>query len=169
LKKKLRFGLDLIAMLIQQKNCGGCKKRISVKKNYNLLTVVLLTILPKCPFCVMAYSSTLMLCNKDTLIEKSINHSSSLSIYITAFFCLVAILGLLLNYKDNRTKYAISIASLGSALIMYSIIKSGGQELYYFGVSIIFFAIWFNGSFLSILRKIKFPYNIFMKPVVRKS
>jgi hypothetical protein len=40
-------------------------------------------------------------------------------------------------------------------MILNSVIRSGGQELYYLGVSIALLAVWLNGSLLSILKKFK--------------
>jgi len=40
-------------------------------------------------------------------------------------------------------------------MVLNSVIRSGGQELYYLGVSIVFLAVWLNGSLLSILKRFK--------------
>ncbi len=155
----------IFLMLLQNTNCGECKKKVRFKKNYNLLTAVFLAILPKCPFCVMAYSSTVMLCSKDSLIEKNYTHTSLLSVSITLFFCSLVILGLLLNFKGTKTKVALVLTSQGIAMLLISMLYTGGSELYYFGVVIIFFAIWLNGSLLSILRKTKTTYSSHSKAV----
>lgn len=148
-------------MLFQNESCGGCKrdKKAVKKKDYNLFTGILLAILPKCPFCVMAYTSTAVLCGKDTLIESSHHHYSVVTICITSFLCVLVIAGILLNYRDVRTKYALAISVLGSLLILKSIIFSGGQQLYYIGVLMIFISVWLNGSLLSILRKLKRTFD----------
>lgn len=109
---------------------------------------------------MMAYSSTVVLCGKDILIETQRHNNSLLSIFITTFFCLLIIAGLLLNFRGTRTKYALALSGLGILIILNSVIRNGGQELYYFGVSIIFIAIWMNGSLISILKKLKNTVNI---------
>ncbi len=154
-------------MPLTTKSCLGCKKKskIQSKKNYNFFTGLFLIILPKCPFCVMAYTSTVFLCSKDSLIENHHSHSSTLSISLTAFFCLLIIIGLLFNYRDVRTRYALALATIGVVMIMFSMISSGGKELYYSGVATAFFAIWLNGSLISILRKFKI-IAISFKPTV---
>ena len=116
---------------------------------------LLLAILPKCPFCIMAYSSTVVLCGKDILIENQQNHYSTLSIFLTAFFCSLIITGLLLNFHGKRTKYALVLSGLGILTILNSAIRNGGLDLYYLGISIVFIAVWLNGSLISILRKFK--------------
>jgi hypothetical protein len=154
-------------MILKNKNCGRClnNRKTGIKKNYNFLTGILLAILPKCPFCVMAYSSTVFLCGKDTLIENHYNYSSPLSILITAFFCSLIIFGLLLNFRGIRTKYALALAGSGILMIMHSMISSGGQQLYYSGVALVFIAVWLNGSLLSILRKLKITFSNSVKAV----
>jgi hypothetical protein len=131
-----------------------------VKKKYGFFAGLLLIILPKCPFCIMAYSGTVMLCGKNTLIENQYNNNSILSISLTALFCSLIIAGLLLNFRGTRTKYALVLAGLGILMILNSVIRNGGQELYYLGVSILFIAIWLNGSLISILRKFKKTFFI---------
>ncbi len=133
------------------------------KNRFGFLSGFLLAILPKCPFCIMAYSSTVMLCGKDTFLEAEQNHYSTLTISLTTFLCFLVIAGIILNFRGNRTKFAFALSVLGILMILNSVIRNGGQELYYFGVSILFIAIWLNGSLISILRKFKNTFGIFKK------
>jgi hypothetical protein len=158
----------LPAMLLQTKKCAGSLKT-GLKKNSNVVSGILLVILPKCPFCIMAYSGTIMLCGKDTLIEKQFNHISPLSIALSAFFCLIIIGGLLLNYRGSRTRYALGLSALGTMMVMQSVAIGGGQQLYYPGVAILFIAVWLNGSLLSILRKINHAAGLGSKAATEKS
>ncbi len=154
-----------LQMLLQNKSCGTCKrdKKTVTKKSYSVITGLLLAILPKCPFCVMAYTSTAVLCGKDTLIEVKHHQYSILTISITAILCLLVIGGILFNYRDIRTKYALTLAGLGALIILQSIIFSGGEQLYYVGVSLIFMAVWLNGSLFSFLRTVKKMFSSFSK------
>ncbi len=156
------------AMLLQTKKCAGSVKK-GLKKNSNVISGILLVLLPKCPFCIMAYSGTVMLCGKDTFIEKHYNHISPLSIALSAFFCLIIIAGLLLNFRDNRTRYALGLSGLGTMMVMQSVISGGGQQLYYLGVTILVIAVWLNGSLLSILRKINHSAGFTGKAAEEKS
>lgn len=164
-KKRIDSAFNRLQMLLQNKSCGTCKsdKKTVTKKSYSLLTGILLAILPKCPFCVMAYTSTAFLCGKDTLIEVNHHHYSIVTISITAILCLFVIVGILLNYRDIRTKYALTLAGLGTLVILQSIIFSGGEQLYYLGVSMIFMAVWLNGSLFSFLRTVKKMFSSFPK------
>jgi hypothetical protein len=155
-------------MLLQTKKCAGSLKT-GLKNNSNIVSGILLVLLPKCPFCIMAYSGTVMLCGKDTLIEKQYTHISPLSIALTAFFCLIIIAGLLLNYRGSRTRYALGLSAIGTTLVLQSVASSGGQQLYYLGVVILFVAVWLNGSLLFILRKINHAAGFSSKAAAERS
>ena len=143
----------------------SCEKKLSTrlnraalkdnKKKISFLAGIFLILLPKCPFCIMAYTSTVMLCGKDKLIVTQHNNNSILSIALTVLFCSLVIAGIFLNSRGTRTKYALALAGPGILMILNSVIRNGGQELYYLGVSILFIAVWLNGSLISILRKFK--------------
>jgi hypothetical protein len=60
-----------------------------------------------------------------------------------------------LNFRGQRTKYALAVSAVGIYLIMYAVIFGGGENLYYPGVSIVFLAVWLNGSLLYFLGKLK--------------
>ena len=148
----------------------SCQKKLSTrlnrsalkdnKKKISFLAGIFLILLPKCPFCIMAFTSTAILCGKDVVIESQSIHNSALTILLTSVFCSLIIAGILLNYRGIRTRYALALAGAGIFLILNSVIRNGGQELYYSGVSIVFIAVWLNGSLISILRKFKNSYGI---------
>jgi len=138
-----------------ENDCKPCKRRQagSAGKNYaGLLTTIFLVLLPKCPFCLMAFSSTVILCGK-VGGSSDLTHSSPTTIVITAFFCCIALLGIILNYRDKRTKYSLLLAVAGCFLIMYSVSAGGGLALYYAGVILVFIGAWLNASLLFILKK----------------
>ena len=137
-------------------NCNSCDTPSpkDSKQGYGLMTGLLLALLPKCPFCVMAFTGTALLCGEGSVVEISRTHNSLLTIVITGVLCLMTCIGIALNRRGNRTLYALAIAAIGIALIMYSVIRSGGQPLYYGGISLVFFAVWLNGSLLWFVRKL---------------
>jgi hypothetical protein len=142
--------------------CSGCEKDTNslVKKNYTFFAGVLLAILPKCPFCIMAYSSTVMLCSNDSVSSYQQGHQSLITIYITSFFCLVVLAGLLFNFQGKRTKLALAICGPGIFLIMRTVFYGGGQELYYLGVAVVFMGVWLNGSLIRLFGKLKTPASM---------
>ncbi len=139
-------------------NCASCspgKPKIRISKKAGFLTSFLLVILPKCPLCVIAYSSTIMLCGKEESIISSQIHSSLLATCITILLCIVILASLFLNYRDNRTKYSLMLAFAGSVMLVISTIWDIGPVLYYAGTTFIFIGVWLNGSMIFILNKVK--------------
>jgi len=137
-------------------DCKPCKRKKIVsdgKKPMGLLTTIFLVLLPKCPFCLMAFSSTAILCGKAGGVS-DLTHTSATTIFVTSFFCLLVLLSILLNYRDARTKYALLLVTTGCTLVMYSVCIGGGLLLYYSGVTMLFIGVWLNASLLYVIRKI---------------
>ena len=142
-------------------NCEPCHTDLVAtkrKERAGLLTGVFLALLPKCPFCVMAYSSTVMLCTEGSGMHHGV-FSSATTLIITVIFCVVALVSIFLNYRDKRTVYAFLLAAFGSVLIILSITLVLSQPLYYFGIAFLFSGVWLNASLLSFVKKIKHRLN----------
>jgi len=138
-------------------DCKPCKKKkiVSVeKKRLGIFTTLLLVLLPKCPFCLLAFSSTMMLCGKAGGVYE-LTHSSSTTILITAFFCFLVLISILFNYRDARTKYALLLVTTGSLMVMCSVGIGGGLALYYSGVTLLFIGVWLNASLLYVISSIR--------------
>jgi hypothetical protein len=141
---------------IEKNNCTSCRKKDRVsKKSFGLLGSLLLALLPKCPFCIMAYSGTLMLCGKDTVSESHYTSTSTATIILTSFFCLLTLLSIYFNKRGSRTRYALLISTIGTCFVISSTLFYGGWGLYYTGVGIIFTGVWLNGSMLYFACKLK--------------
>lgn len=136
-------------------SCAAEKSRAKVSKKAGLFTGLLLVLLPKCPLCIIAYSSTIMLCSKETSIISTHTQSSLLSTGITLFFCFIIHVSLFFNYRDDRTKYSLALAFTGSLLLLSSTIWAIGPFMYYTGTAIIFAGVWLNGSMFYVLNKLK--------------
>jgi hypothetical protein len=137
-------------------DCKSCRKagaNPGVKKSTGWLMGFLLVILPKCPFCILAYTSTLMLCGKDSITTKTSIHYSQTTLLITSVLCLLTLFSILMNYRDTRTKYALGLVLAGSSMAILSAFQTGGEYLYYMGVMVIFTGVWTNGSMLYFVRK----------------
>ncbi len=132
--------------------CKGHKIKASSKQKAGLLMGIFLAVLPKCPFCIVAYSSTMVLCSGKT-VSFGATHVSPLTIAITAFIGVVTLTCILLNFRDKRTIYAFSLASMGLALVLYSMTMGLEPWLYYSGVAVVFIGTWFNTSLLNYLGK----------------
>lgn len=103
----------------------------------------------------MAFTGTALLCGEGTIIESTTTHNSTLTITITALLCLVTLAGILLNNRGKRTYYALALALAGMIMIMYSVIRDGGQALYYTGILGVFTGVWLNGSLTWVYHQLK--------------
>ncbi len=140
------------------KDCKPCKKISHVnadKRRFSVFSGILLAFLPKCPFCFMAFTNTLILCGEGNSLTCQRTFSSSTTSLLSILFCSIILLSIIFNYQDSRTKYAIALAFTGSLFVILSVIKTGGLPLYYFGIIFIFSGVWMNASLLYFLRKIK--------------
>jgi len=130
--------------LTTEKTTKYCNKACKRRYIAAWMPAFLVAILPKCPFCVMAYSGAVSLCSGKMLFP---NSGSSSSVIILCLSALV-ILGITLNHRDGRTSIAFLLSCIGVALIAYAQFVDLSQAVYYLGVFLLFFAIWVNGSFL---------------------
>lgn len=141
---------------IEKNTCLTCGKNNRVsKRNFGLVGGLLLALLPKCPFCIMAYSGTLMLCGKNSASISEYTYTSTATILLTSFFCLVTLLSIYFNKRGTRTRYALLISLFGTCLVIISTLFYGGWSLYYTGVAVIFAGVWLNGSLLYFINRAK--------------
>lgn len=138
--------------------CGYCKQKGFAHTRQNgaaLFGNFLLILLPKCPFCLLAYSSTLVLCSKEETVVASASHASAFTIGITALLCTIILATILFRYRDRRTLFALAFAGTGMALMLTSAAWGGGELLYYCGTVFIFAGIWINGSYFSFRKQLR--------------
>ncbi len=110
---------------------------------YPLLGSLLIALLPKCPFCIMAYTSAITVCSTKSLAGHSAQWTSYISISLSLLtFCIVA-----QNYKGRRTIAACLLILIGSSFVIYSELYSGLLGSYYWGSTILIVGVWVNGSF----------------------
>src|SRR5262245_50237107 len=140
----------MMTFTTSRNSCKPCKKKENVsagKKIIGLIPGIFLALLPKCPYCFVAFSGSIMLCgNGGGLYSRTF--SSPAMLIITALTCLITLFSVILNFRDRRTKYAIVLVALGSALTIFSVTMGGGLTLYYLGVVMIFAGAWLNASLL---------------------
>ena len=128
-------------------DCAQCRppKKNDINSGASLLSTFLIILIPKCPFCLMAYSSAITMCGGKPIYMSQNNWIS----YIPLFLGVVIVLLLVKNFRDTRSLLAICIA------VMATLFLAGVHQMillpifYNIGVSLLFFAIWLNGSFLS--------------------
>ena len=125
-----------------------CKKKARYS-SLSWLPAVLIAILPKCPFCIMAYSGAMSMCSGKMLFPNADTYSG----YFIVGISLIVILGILLNFKGPKTWWAVSFALFGSVIIAISQFITLSEHIYYTGVLMLFFGIWLNGSFTHFYHK----------------
>jgi len=127
-------------------NCQGTYS----KKYLSWLPAIFIAIIPKCPFCIMAYSGAVTLCSGTTMYP----HADTTTSYLSLGLALFVILSILFNNKGKKTKYALCITIIGMIILMSSQLYWISEYLYYAGVGFIFMGIWYNGSFSFFYKKI---------------
>jgi hypothetical protein len=144
-------------MLFEKKHCVKFNKYTlpHAKKNFSFFVGFLLALLPKCPFCFIAFSSTFVLCDEAGTFTDTHTHSSTTTILLSTLFCAIALVSLFLNYRDSRIRYALLLVLAGSLIILLSVTKVGGLALYYSGVAFVFCGVWLNGNLLFFAGKIR--------------
>ena len=135
-----------------EKVCTKCKSQrkdnLALKSSF--LSSLLIVILPKCPFCIMAYSSALTMCGGKSIYLAQNNWVS----YIPLVLSMVILYILVRNNKGQRTFAAIGAAVLGISILVMVHQVQLSPGYYNLGAFLLFFAVWLNGSFLSFVRQI---------------
>ena len=128
-----------------------CRKshHIPVRSNTPVVMVLLIALLPKCPFCVFAYSSAIVMCSS--------SQSEALSARPLPFvMALLVMIFILLNFRGNRTWIASGMAGLGSIAILLATFSTIPiTAVFYLGAFLLFVGIWINGSLSYFIRKLR--------------
>jgi len=77
---------------------------------------VLIVVLPKCSLCVMAYSSTLIMCSGRSVIRET----NSFGMVILGLLIAILLWGISRNYRGDRTVLALLLAAAGALMIFFS-------------------------------------------------
>lgn len=147
----------LFGYLVTVKNaCSQNPTCRSPQKNNHRswLPAIIVAILPKCPFCIMAYSGAISMCSGNTLYP----NAGGIASYLTVGIAVLVIFSILYNFKGKRSWTAAGIASGGIVLISLSQFYFMNELNYYLGVILLFFGIWYNGSFFYFHRQYIKPY-----------
>lgn len=116
--------------------------------HYPLLSTLLIVLLPKCPFCLLAYTSAITMCSVKSLTQ----HAPQWTSYISIGLSVVTLLIVALNYKGMKTLVACLLILMGSSLIVQSELYSGLLTGYYWGCALVFLGVWVNGNFSYVVR-----------------
>lgn len=135
-----------------------CKSKIAIPKkveaangSMSLLSTILLILIPKCPLCLTAYMSAMVLffdIEYATLVPVLLHTKPIMGLVIIAM--------ILLNRKDKRTLIALAIAGLALTFLVFKTYFVTALFLPDWLIYIAFiFAIWYNGNFKYFYRFIK--------------
>jgi len=141
---------------------GCCKTKLHTPRkveaangSMSFLSTILLILIPKCPLCMTAYMSAMVL-----FFDVEYATLVPVLLHTKPVMGLVIISMILLNRKDKRTLVSLAIAGLAFAIL---ILKT------YFGIAILMpdwiiyiafiFAIWYNGNFQYFYRFLKSKKN----------
>ena len=133
------------------------ERKVKIKNSpLPFFSLLLIAILPKCPFCMLAYSTAITVCS-----TKAIAHTTGWASYVSISLVLITLIIVLYNFKGKRTLTAASLILLGTIFISYSELLSGSVTHYYIGSVALLIGVWANGSFLFFAKLLKAK---FLKP-----
>lgn len=136
------------------------KKKKNVKKGtYSLFSSVLIALIPKCPYCILAYSSTITMCSGARM-----DNSPELGwpFYLTIGLALLTLLFLFINYRGKRTVIAAFLVGMGSLLVLNGAFYGGSDTGYVLGTILLLVGVWVNASFM-------FIYQTWISPLLNKT
>ena len=67
---------------------------------------------------------------------------------IPVIIAIILISSFSFNYKGRKTQIAMALAVIGTCLVSYSQFLTGSPPQYFMGTGLIFFSVFYNGSFL---------------------
>jgi len=117
----------------------------------SFLSTVFLILIPKCPLCIMAYTSAFLLFFD---VEHSVLYPFLLHVKPVLAFSILAFIAF--NNRGKRTLVSLIIASVAFIALLlanyWNLIFLPDWILY----SVFFFAAWYNGNFQYFFRFIRF-------------
>ncbi len=109
---------------------------------------ILIALIPKCPFCILAYSSAISLCCSAKVV-----YTPEWTSWLSVILAFITLSGIILNYRGKRTWFAALLVVLGSLLIIQAELFTGELGEYYYGAAALLLGVWINGSFLYFFKK----------------
>lgn len=131
--------------------CKKSHKKILKNSYLGVFSGLFIALLPKCPFCLLAYSSAITLCSGKTLYPESVNYLP----FIVITLSLLTLFFVLYNYKGRKTIYAAGFIIVGSVILYLYYYINESLMLYYAGVAFLLTGVWTNGSLSYFLRSIQ--------------
>ncbi len=128
-------------------NCHSCGRENKKEKDSKLsfLSSLLVIIIPKCPFCIMAFSSAMTVCGGQSYYMSHNNWVSLIPLVLAA----VVVVMIARNFRDIRTFLALAISIFSTIMLILSHQLIISEVYFTIGSIMLVFSVWLNGSFIS--------------------
>lgn len=126
------------------------KKGAGVNGSMSLLSTILLILIPKCPLCLTAYMSAMVLffdLENEQLVPVLLHAKPVLGVLI--------LLMILLNFRGRRTFVSLGIAGVSMFFLLLKTYYATPLLPDWVVYTAFFFAIWYNGNFQYFFRFIR--------------
>lgn len=114
---------------------------------------VIVAVMPKCGFCILAYSGTMAMCGAGLATESYHQTSSRTALIVVTIFGLITLISVLINRRGFRTFLALILVTSGLCLTTLSMMKGGGSVAFYSGAVLMLLGVWTNSSLISMIRQ----------------
>jgi hypothetical protein len=111
---------------------------------------ILIALLPKCPFCILAYSSAVTMCSGATVYD----HQPAWFSFVSIALGLLVIFSIARNYRGARSLLALGMALGGALLVCYSELRTGNLNHYRLGAFLLLSGALLNGGLYVVLRSL---------------
>ena len=145
-------------------HCPSKSKQKAKRDTYPLWSGILIALIPKCPYCILAYSSAITMCSGTKMYAQTPGWTA----YLPFALAVLTLVLVLLNYKGSRTLASAGLVILGSILMIAGEFWLGEILLYYLGTAVLLFGIWVNASFRYFYQKWFLPVLTNLFPSLRK-
>jgi len=148
-------------MATEQTTCCKSKPILTIDKKpskkggfLSFMSAALIILLPKCPFCIAAYSGALVM-----FYEVDSASLAPIFTHLKPLLGLLVLTSILLNFKGRKSKVAVVITAAAFALLMLEVYLNFHvipTWIIYLGF---FFGAWYNGNFEHFYRFLKSKKN----------
>lgn len=135
-----------------------CKTRLSPSKNgdaasgsMSLLSTILLILIPKCPLCLTAYMSAMVL-----FFDIENEQLVPILLHAKPVLGMLILLMIILNYRGRRTLISLGVAAVAMVLLLLKTYYATALMPDWLLYTVFIFAIWYNGNFHYFFRFIRF-------------
>ena len=148
-------------MATDETTCCKSKPLMAIEKKplkkggfLSFVSAALIILLPKCPFCIAAYSGAFMM-----FYEVDSASLAPIFTHLKPLLGLFVLTSILLNFKGRKSKIAVLITAAAFSLLLLEVylnVHLIPTWIIYLGF---FFGAWYNGNFVHFYRFLKSKKN----------